>query len=122
LPETNGPEKILVAEDDELVRQLIVFKLRAEGFQVLEALDGNSALETIAQEHVDAVVLDGMMPGKDGFYVLQRMKEDSATSNIPVIFLTARGRDEDVVKGLNLGADEYIVKPCPAPLSCTTRL
>ncbi len=109
LPSISG--KILIADDDELLRKLVEHKLRMRGLTVVEAADGEEALHKIASEKPDLVILDGMMPGIDGFEVLRKIRENEATKSLRVVLLTARRMESDVVSGLTLGADEYITKP-----------
>jgi DNA-binding response OmpR family regulator len=109
LPPISG--KILIADDDELMRKLIEHKLSMRGLTVIEAADGEEALQKITSEKPDLVILDGMMPGIDGFEVLRNIRENEATRNLRVVLLTARKMESDVVSGLTLGADEYITKP-----------
>jgi two-component system alkaline phosphatase synthesis response regulator PhoP len=101
--------RILVVEDEEPLRMALVDALTAEGFDVLEAADGNRGLELALQEGPDVVLLDLMLPGRDGFSVLRAMREDRLTS--PVLILSARGEEWDRVQGFEYGADDYIVKP-----------
>ena len=103
--------KILVVDDDELLRDLLEFKLRSRGYEVELAEDGEAALEAASASPPDLIVLDGMMPGLDGFQVLQRLSDSGATREVPVIMLTARRQEQDVVAGLSLGAQDYLVKP-----------
>lgn len=102
---------VMVADDDALLRSLVAFKLRARGFRVAMAGDGDEALRFIGEERPDLVVLDTMMPGADGFEVLRQIKDDAATAAIPVVMLTARKQESDIVGALQLGASDYIVKP-----------
>jgi DNA-binding response OmpR family regulator len=102
---------VVVADDDELLRSLVEFKLKARGYRVLVAGDGTKALELVAQERPNLVVLDAMMPGLDGFEVLRRVKQDPRLASIPVVMLTARKRESDIVGALQLGASDYLVKP-----------
>ncbi len=102
---------ILLAEDEPQTAQLIEFKLRQAGFTVVHAPDGERALALVGPTQPALVLLDGLMPVMDGFEVLRRLKEDPRTRAIPVIMLTARARDKDVVTGLELGAADYMVKP-----------
>ena len=104
-------QKILVCDDDELLTELLQFRLEAKGFDVTVAGDGREALDNIRLARPDAVVLDAMMPGIDGFEVLRRIREDVATRNIPVLMLTARKGERDVVDALRLGASDYLSKP-----------
>ena len=103
--------KILVADDDPLLRTLIEHKLSASGHDVLIAADGSEALDIAAREHPDVVVLDGMMPVRDGIEVLRALKSDPALSRMPVVMLTARRREDDIVGALRLGAADYVTKP-----------
>ncbi len=100
--------KILVVDDDEQLSSIIRFTLKREGFTVLNAPDGQAALDLWQQEAPDLVLLDVNLPRLDGHQVLRRIR---AASNTPVILLTVRADDEDVVQGLDLGADDYIAKP-----------
>ena len=102
--------KILVIEDDRFLRELISRKLRNEGYNVIEAIDGEEGLRKIKEEKPDLVLLDLILPGMDGFEVLKRTKEDQATTKIPVIILSNLGQREEVEKGLKLGAIDYLVK------------
>lgn len=104
-------QRILVADDDPLLLALVEHKLRGRGYEVETAEDGETALDRIRAAPPDLVVLDAMMPGKDGFGVLRSMAEDPATADIPVVMLTARRQESDVLTGLRLGAREYMVKP-----------
>jgi len=100
--------RILVAEDDALLRNLVCMSLKATGYEVVEAEDGKQALEVFDREPVDLVILDVMMPHLDGFCVLQEIRR---RSDVPVVMLTALGRTENIVQGFQLGADDYIPKP-----------
>lgn len=102
---------IVVIDDDELLVELLQFKLEQNGFTTASSGDGEEGLAMVRETAPDLVVLDGMMPGLDGMEVLRRMKEDEKTKNIPVIMLSARHNEKDVVGGLNLGAAEYMPKP-----------
>ncbi|MBL6765297.1 MAG: response regulator [Verrucomicrobiae bacterium] len=108
---------ILVAEDEPQTAQLIEFKLKQQGYTVTIVSNGEQALKMVGVSRPALIVLDGMMPVMDGFEVLRRLKDDAAMRNIPVIMLTARSRERDVVTGLELGASDYIIKPfSPAEL------
>lgn len=102
---------VIVADDDALLRSLVEFKLKARGYRVATAGDGDEALRIIEQEPPDLVVLDAMMPGADGFEVLRRIKVDTALATIPVVMLTARKQESDIVGALQMGASDYMVKP-----------
>ncbi|MBK3495970.1 response regulator transcription factor [Viridibacillus sp. YIM B01967] len=99
---------ILIVDDEQDMRNLIDMMLKKSGFQTLQAENGHIALEVLSQVKVDLVLLDVMMPGMDGFQVCEEIR---MTSNVPIIFLTAKDANEDKVKGLTIGADDYIVKP-----------
>jgi DNA-binding response OmpR family regulator len=99
---------ILAADDDPQLLRLISRNLQLEGYDVLAASDGQQALELIENNSLDLVLLDVMMPKMDGFTVCYRVREFSA---VPIIIITARGQDQDKVRGLDLGADDYLTKP-----------
>jgi DNA-binding response OmpR family regulator len=104
---TQAP-RILLVDDEESVQKLLTYPLRKDGYDVVPALDGNEALARVREQSFDLVVLDVMLPGIDGFEVCRRVR---ARSGVPIIMLTARGEELDRVLGLELGADDYIVKP-----------
>jgi DNA-binding response OmpR family regulator len=99
---------ILLVDDEDSVQKLLAYPLEREGFRVLQARDGEEALERFAADHVDLVVLDVMLPKLDGLEVCKRLR---AESQVPIIMLTARDDELDKVLGLELGADDYITKP-----------
>lgn len=101
-------KRILVVDDEPRMIGFIRMNLELEGYQVLEAHDGIKALEMVRTQLPDLVLLDVMMPGMDGFETLRMLRE---FSNVPVIMLTAKGEEEDKVRGLELGADDYVTKP-----------
>jgi diguanylate cyclase (GGDEF)-like protein len=109
----SGPERgtILVVDDDADIVRFVEMNLRLEGYRVLVASDGVQALEMVAAEVPDLVLLDVMMPGLDGIEVTRRLRADSRTSTLPVIMLTAKTMTADRVLGLTTGADDYIIKP-----------
>jgi DNA-binding response OmpR family regulator len=102
---------VLVCDDDPLLVELMEFRLKAKGFDVVTAADGEEALEKVASERPSLVVLDAMMPRLDGFEVLGRIKDDAELADTPVIMLTARKGEKDIVSALERGADDYLVKP-----------
>jgi len=102
-------KRVLVIEDEPLLRMALVDALRAEGFEVLEANDGEVGLRRALREDPDAVLLDLMLPGLDGFSVLRALREDRLAA--PVLILSARGAEYDRIQGFEYGADDYIVKP-----------
>ena len=100
--------KALVVDDDLVLADVLAFTLRREGFEVLLAYDGVMALERWEQEQPDIVVLDVNLPRRNGFEVCREIRQQGST---PIILLTVRGEEDDIVKGLQIGADDYIVKP-----------
>jgi DNA-binding response OmpR family regulator len=102
---------ILVCDDDELLVDLLDYRLTGRGFEVLIARNGGQALTIASERTPDAIVLDAMMPVLDGHQVLRRLRADPATSTIPVIMLTSRKLERDIVGALELGANDYLVKP-----------
>lgn len=113
--------RIVLAEDDPQIARLTSFKLEKEGFEVIWEKDGGAAFESIKSNLPDLVLLDIMMPVMNGYQVLKKMKEDDEIKNIPVIMLTAKGQERDVVTGIEMGADDYIVKPF-RPAELTARI
>ncbi len=104
------PHKVLIVEDDKFLRDLIVQKLEKEGFEVVQAIDGEEGTKMAKEHMVGLILLDLILPGIDGFEVLKRIKEDSETKGIPVIILSNLGQKEDVERGLRLGAQDYLIK------------
>lgn len=104
-------KKILIVDDERDIIDLLKFNLEKEGYETLIALDGEQALDLALNEKIDLVLLDIMLPGKDGREVLRELRQNSATRFLPIIFLTAKDSEMDEVIGLELGADDYIVKP-----------
>ena len=100
--------KVLVVDDDRVLADVVTFTLRREGFQVVQAHDGQMALERWLEEQPELIVLDVNLPKLDGFAVCRRIREQS---DIPIILLTVRDEEDDIVKGLGLGADDYVTKP-----------
>ncbi len=114
--------QIVLAEDEPQIARLTVFKLEREGYEVIWEKDGEAAYERIKAHHPDLVILDIMMPGLDGYQVLKKMKEDENLKNIPVVMLTVRGQEQDIIRGFDLGSDDYIVKPFrPAELTARVK-
>jgi len=101
-------ERILVVEDEISIRETIAYNLTREGFQVEEAADGNAAIEIARSTKPDALILDIMLPGKDGLEVCRILRKES---NVPILMLTARADEIDKIVGLEIGADDYMVKP-----------
>ena len=106
-----NPKKVLIADDDQNIVISIEFLMKREGFQVLIANDGEDALAKVISERPDLVLLDVMMPKKNGYEVCQSIKSDPALASTKVLMLTAKGRDTEVAKGLAIGADDYMTKP-----------
>lgn len=106
-------EKILVVDDEASIVEFICRALKMQGYKVVSASDGDNALNMIEEELPDLVILDLMLPGMDGWEVCRRAKSNDAAKNIPILILTARTSAEDVVQGLDLGADDYMRKPFP---------
>jgi two-component system phosphate regulon response regulator PhoB len=104
-------DKILAIDDEEDILELLRFNLTKEGYQVCCASTGEEALSLARTERPDLVLLDLMLPGIDGLEVARRLKEDALTRNMPIVMLTARGEESDIVTGLELGAEDYITKP-----------
>ncbi len=105
---------ILIVDDEQDIVEVVRYNLQKEGFNVLTAKNGTQALDQ-AQSQPDLILLDVMMPELDGIAVLKQLKRTPSTTRIPVIFLTAKGSETDEVLGLELGADDYIIKPISVP-------
>ena len=103
--------RILIVEDEAPIREMLSFVMEQHGYQAVEAKDFDTALSKIAEPYPDMVLLDWMLPGGSGIQLAKKIKGDDFTRNIPIIMLTARGEEEDKVKGLEVGADDYITKP-----------
>lgn len=103
-------KKILIVEDDKFLRELIVQKLLTENYETIEAIDGEEAIKMIKEKKPDLILLDLILPKANGFEVLEKIKEDAVTSQIPVIILSNLGQKDDVEKGLKLGAVDYLIK------------
>jgi two-component system, OmpR family, phosphate regulon response regulator PhoB len=102
---------VLVVDDDPDVCDLVRYKLEQSGFDVRRAIDGDQALREVDAEVPDLVLLDIMMPGMSGLEVLERWRANGATEKLPVIMLTAKAQENDVERGFELGADDYVIKP-----------
>lgn len=111
MPERWKTRRVVVADDDDLLVQLVKHKFEQHDIAVEIATDGEQALALVRSARPDALILDGMMPGMDGFEVLQTIKEDPEFQDMPVIILSARRQEKDILGGLTLGADDYVVKP-----------
>ena len=104
-------QRILVAEDDPVTRRFVVTLLEERGYEVLVAEDGEHALATARAIQPDLILSDLVMPYRDGYEVLRAIRVDPRLSRIPVLILSMRDREEDIVRGFEQGADEYVVKP-----------
>ena len=107
----NDPPRILVVDDNEMNRDIIVTRLEANGYKTLQAADGQEALAAVTQHHPDLVLLDVMMPNIDGLEACRQLKGNAGLAFTPVILVTAKAATQDVVAGLDAGADEYLTKP-----------
>ena len=105
------PEKILLVEDEVAIREMLIFALRQQGFEVLEASNTQAASDIITANDIDLLILDWMLPGISGVELCRRLKKDSGLKHIPIIMLTARAEEDDKIQGLNAGADDYLTKP-----------
>lgn len=103
-------KKILLIEDDELLRGLIKAKFSKEGYRILQAVDGPSGLKTAQDELPDLILLDIILPGMTGFEVLEKLKQDKVLAKIPVMILSNLWQKSDIEKGLKLGAADYLIK------------
>jgi len=104
-------KRILIADDDDNIRELITLTLEDEGYEIFEAKDGNEALAVALKIKPDLVILDVMMPGMVGYQVCEKIRQDPAAKNAYVIFLTARGTPVAEMTGKTYGGDEFMVKP-----------
>jgi DNA-binding response OmpR family regulator len=105
------PKRVLVAEDEPDIRQLITYSLQFAGFTVVQAVNGEDAVNKATKEQPDLILLDVRMPKMNGYEACAALKEQSSTKRIPVVFLSARGQETEIKYGLELGAEEYILKP-----------
>ena len=106
-----GTERILIIEDDPEIQEMLKFAFAQEGWKLIPAETGEEGLELLRKEGADCVILDIMLPGMDGFKALKKIRADDSFRSLPVIMCTARGEEADIVTGLELGADDYVVKP-----------
>jgi DNA-binding response OmpR family regulator len=112
VPQSPEPLKVLLAEDDHVAAELVIAAFaRDPGLTVVHAADGGTALSVIQRETLAAAVLDIRMPVLDGLYLLLTIREEPRTATLPVILLTSLGSEADVIRGFELGADDYVVKP-----------
>jgi len=103
--------KILIVDDEEVIRKFLRIHLDKLGYEVMEAADGEQAIEQLGKDDFDLLICDILMPKKDGWEVIKEAKSNPKTKNIPVIVLTAKNEDSDMFKGYDLGASYYMTKP-----------
>lgn len=108
---TEPKKSVLIVEDEEDILALLHFNLLKAGYHADCASDGEAALTAVSEKKPDLILLDLMLPGIDGLEICRRLHSEAQTSEIPIIMLTARGEEEDIVRGLELGADDYVTKP-----------
>ncbi|GAA6207583.1 phosphate regulon transcriptional regulator PhoB [Cognatishimia sp. WU-CL00825] len=108
---TADQPKVLLVEDEPAQREVLLYNLKSEGFDVVSAADGDEAMLLVDEEAPDIIVLDWMLPGISGIEICRRLKTRTQTRNIPVLMLSARAEEVDRVRGLETGADDYVVKP-----------
>ena len=113
--------RVLVVEDETPIREMLCFVLEQNGFEPIEAADFAQGVAQVVEPFPDLILLDWMLPGGSGIQFIKQMKQDELTRQIPIIMLTARGEEEDKVRGLEVGADDYITKPF-SPKELTARL
>jgi two-component system, OmpR family, alkaline phosphatase synthesis response regulator PhoP len=103
--------QILIVEDEDDIRELVRYNLEREHFSVSEASSGEAGLKTALQKKPDLILLDLMLPGKDGLQICRELKQNPSVQDVPVVMMTAKGEESDIVTGLELGAEDYVVKP-----------
>jgi two-component system phosphate regulon response regulator PhoB len=108
---TEGKPTILVADDEEDVRELVAYRLTRSGYEVIDAADGEEAFRLASERPPDLMVLDVMMPRLDGYELTRRVRAEESLRAVPVILLTARSQETDVGRGFEVGADDYLKKP-----------
>ena len=111
IKEDKNKKRVLVVDDEPDIRELVQHHLEIEGFEVLSAPDGEKGLFLIQNELPDLIILDLMLPGIDGLEVCRKLNNIESTSDIPIIMLTAKGEETDIIKGLDYGAEDYVTKP-----------
>jgi two-component system phosphate regulon response regulator PhoB len=104
-------ERILIIEDDPEIQEMLKFAFAREGWKLIHASTGEEGLKAIREKGADCVILDIMLPGMDGFKTIKKIRAEKNLQTLPVIMCTARGEEADIVAGLELGADDYVVKP-----------
>src|SRR5574344_1165612 len=113
--------RVLVVEDETPIREMLCFVLEQNGFEPVEAADFAQGVARVTEPFPDLILLDWMLPGGSGIQFIKQLKQDELTRQIPIVMLTARGEEEDKVRGLEVGADDYITKPF-SPKELTARL
>ena len=108
---TDAPKRILIADDEPDVRELVVYRMKRSGYEVVEAKNGEEAFALAVSEVPDLIVADVMMPRVDGYELTRRLRAEPTTQRIPIILLTARTQEADVSQGFESGADDYLKKP-----------
>lgn len=103
--------KVLVIDDEKDIVSLLRYHLEKSGFQCLEGMDGSTALRLVREHHPDLLILDLMLPGMDGLEICRLLRQDTSTARLPILMLTAKAEEVDRVVGLEVGADDYVVKP-----------
>ena len=114
-------KRVLVVEDGAPIREMLCFMLEQRGFEAVEAADFSEAVALVKEPYPELILLDWMIPGGSGIQFIKLMKQEELTRNIPIVMLTARGEEEDKVRGLEVGADDYITKPF-SPKELTARI
>jgi two-component system phosphate regulon response regulator PhoB len=114
-------KRVLVVEDEAPIREMLCFMLEQRGFEPVEAADFSEAVALVKEPYPELILLDWMIPGGSGIQFIKLMKQEELTRNIPIVMLTARGEEEDKVRGLEVGADDYITKPF-TPKELTARI
>ncbi len=104
-------KRLLLVDDDPNLIMLVQDYLQCQGYEVITAENGHEALDILGKDKIDMVICDVMMPGMDGYAMVRQVREDPAVAAIPILFLSAKGQSQDRVKGLNTGADVYMIKP-----------
>ncbi len=110
LPDTTMPKKILLIEDEDMLRELITKRLTIGGYEIIQSTDGISGLKAAQEQRPDLVLLDIVLPGIDGFEVLEKIKNDASLSRMPVVMLSNLSQKNDIEKALKLGAVDYFIK------------
>ncbi|HXV63362.1 MAG TPA: response regulator transcription factor [Vicinamibacteria bacterium] len=111
-----GGEKILVVEDEQAIQQLLHYNLRKAGYETVSALSGREALERVDSETPALILLDLMLPDIDGLSLCRKLRTRQDTRSVPIVMLTARGEESDIIRGLEMGADDYVTKPFTLPV------